>query len=271
MNEQKRRWRAELGTGATSFSCMPKKKILAATSPSSDRASEFKMVVAYDHFGNGICARRFIEGLVQCFEEILTFVPRLFKFEELLRFRVGERLAREVAVADMVVFVADEYVELPDFVENWIRTWEATTRIEGHRLLALFSTSHRENDRVTPVQWRLRQAARRSRMKFVLQAAAPSKTVCRVADADSAADRQMDACRGKKRSLRSATGEAENVIPRTVAGGTIVDLPRTAVTDAIIEVMRARQARTSAPTTLPVSESRAPSPEINQKHALATL
>ena len=82
------------------------------------------------------------------------FCSALFEIRGAFGVRV-ELLVSEVAVANMVVFVADEHVTLPDSVENWIRNVETTTGIEGLRLLALFSTSHRDNNRVTPVQWRL--------------------------------------------------------------------------------------------------------------------
>jgi hypothetical protein len=243
----------------------------AATSPNSDRGSEFKLVVVYDDFGNGICAKKFFDGLAESFGKILTFIPRFLKFEELLSLHVGERLAKEVAVADMVVFVADEYADLPDFVEKWIRTWETTTRIERSRLLALFSTRHRENNRRTPVQSCLRQAARRARMKFLLQAAPLSKTRCRVGGANPKAKRQAGQCRRKGRNLCSAAKWPENVMPRTVAGGTTADLPRTPMTDAIIEVMRARRRATSPPTTPLAHDGRAPRREIDRNRALTDL
>ncbi len=229
MHQQKKRPLAKLGAVVSSFFCGPKKKLFATTSPNAARASEFRLVVAYDDFGNGICAKTFFEGLAESFGEFFTFIPRFLKFEELLKLPVGERLAREAAVADMVVFVADEHVDLPDFVENWIQIWETPTKIEGHRLLALFSTCHRENDRVTPVQWRLRKAARRTRMKFVLQTSPLSRTVSLVGRANSA------------------------------------------VTDAIIEVMRARQRRTSTSIIPPAGDSQVPSPKINQNRAITNL
>jgi hypothetical protein len=271
MNQQKKQPPAKLATDSTALFCRPKKKIFAATSPKSDRASEFKLVVAYDDFGNGICATEFLKRLAESFGEILTFVPRFLKFEELLELRVRELLVREVAVADMVVFVADEHVTLPDSVENWIRTWETTAGIEDLRLLALFSTSHRDNDRMTPVQWRLRQAARRTGMKFVLQATPLSGRGCRVADPNPATTRQAGERRGKWRKSCSAREWPEKAVPRAIAGGMTHDLPHTAVTDAIIHVLQARRRRTSPPTCPFTNDRRKPPPGMNRNHTLINL
>ncbi len=270
MNQQKKQTAAKLATDATAFFCRPKEKIFAATSPKSDRASEFKLVVAYDDFGNGICAKEFFRGLAESFGEMLTFVPRFLKFEELLELRVRELLVSEVAVADMVVFVADEHVTLPDSVENWIRTWETTAGIEDLRLLALFSTSHRDNDRVTPVQWRLRQAARRTGMKFVLQATPLSGRGFRVADPNAATTRQAGEGRGKGCESCGAREWPEKALPRAIAGGMTHNLPHTAVTDAIIHVLRERQRKTSLLTFPLRNGRRTPPPGMNRYHTLAT-
>jgi hypothetical protein len=255
MHLQKERPRAKLGIDASSFSCRLQKEVFAAPSPNSGRGSEFKLVVAYDDFGGAACARRFFERLVESFGEFLTFIPRFLKFEELLRPRIGERLAKEAAVADMVVFVANEDGDLPDLVEEWIRTWETTTGIEGRRLLALLSTSHRENDQCTPVQWRLRQAARRAGMKFVLQATPLSKTGCGLVHANPKAGRPVKVRRRTRRDFCDTGGSSENATRCAAAGKTLARLPPTAVSNAIIEVMRSRQ-RETCPPTIPLANGR---------------
>jgi hypothetical protein len=51
--------------------------------------SEFKLVAAYDDLGNAICARGFIDRLVEGFGEFLTIIPCFLKFEELSERRAG--------------------------------------------------------------------------------------------------------------------------------------------------------------------------------------
>jgi hypothetical protein len=236
-------------------SCPSQNEIPVASS--SDRAVEFKLVVGYDDFGNGICAKTFLRWLVENFAGIINFTPHFLKFEELFRRYVRERLARKVAVADMVVIVARGDASLPDVVEKWVRTWETSAGINGLRLLALLSSSDPGNDGWTPVQSCLRQVARRANMKFVLQATPLYVAERTLADAAPATRQEAGEGRGRKRKSCGASRWPECAVPCSVAEGTTRDLPHTAVTDAIIQVLRARQTRTSPPL------------EMNQKQTQA--
>jgi len=257
---------------ATDFpSCTSQNEIFAAKSSNSGQGSKFKLVVAYDDFGNGICAKQFFRWLEESFAAIINFIPRFMKFEELYRPDDGERLAREVAVADMVVIVAYEDASLSGLVEEWIRTWETTTGIKGCRLLALISSSDRGNYGWTPVQSRLRQVARRTGMKFVLQATPLSGRGCRVAYPNPATTRQAGERRGKWRKSCRAREWPEKAMPRAIGGGMTHDLPHTAVTDAIIHVLRARRRRTSPPTFRLTNDRRTPPPGMNRNHTLTNL
>jgi hypothetical protein len=59
-------------------------------------------------------------------------------------------------------------------------------------------------------------------------------------------------------------------MPCAVADGTTFNLPPTAVTDAIIEVMRAREHKMSPPTFPSANGRRTPPPKMNRNHKLIT-
>ena len=184
---------------------------------------------------------------------------------------VGERLAKEVALADMVVIVAYEHADLPDTMEAWVRSWETTRRIEGRQLLALVSTSHRGNRRRTPVQARLLRVARRTGMKFVLQATPMSKTGCRIADANPKPRQSADERRGTGQNLRGSSASLGNAARRPGTGESSADLHPTAVTNAIIEIMQARQRKAQFPT-VPLANRRCLRPiEANRNRMLTDL
>jgi hypothetical protein len=243
---------ANSATVASSPACKPQKETFAATRPHFGQTSEFKLVIAYDDFGNANCARWLFERLVANLGQSFTFIPRFLKFEELSRPDVGDRLAKEVGVADMVVIVAYEHTDLPDLAKEWVRAWDSTSSIKGRRLLAFLSTGHRENDQWTPVQSRLRQAARRTGMKFVLQSASPSYTGRQLAAANPIARRQVGERRRTGRNLCCVGGSLENAGRCSVSGEVSADLQPTAVTNAIIEVVRTRQRKTQ-PSTIPLA------------------
>jgi hypothetical protein len=271
MNNRRQQPLAKSATSVNSAAHSQQKKIFAGLDPSSGPMSEFKLVVAYDDFGHASCARCFIERLVESLGKILTFIPCFLKFEELSMPHVGERLTREVALADMVVIVAYEHADLPDPMEEWLRSWETTKRIEGRQLLALVSTSHRGNRRGTPVQSCLLQVARRIGMKFVLQATPLSKTGCRVADATSKARRSADERRGTGRNLRGSSGSLGNAAWRPDTGERSADLLPTDVTKAIVKIMQARQRKAQFPT-VPLANRRCLRPlEANRNRMLTDL
>lgn len=226
---------------------------LAGQHPGSGPISEFKLVVAYDDFGHANCARNFMERLVESFGKRLAFIPCFLKFEELSMPHAGERLAREVALADMVVIVAYEHADLPDPMEKWVRSWETTKRTGGPQLLALVSACHPGSRRWTPVQSRLRQVARRTGMKFVLQAASLSETKDGVDDAPAKPGRSWEEPHGTKGDSGGARGSSTNALKVVVAGETPADVHATAVADAIVQLMRARQCQADLPAIAPAN------------------
>jgi hypothetical protein len=271
MNKRRQQPLAKSATSVNSDAHPQQKEIFAGLDPGSGPMSEFKLVVAYDDFGHANCAKCFIERLVESFGEILTFIPCFLKFEELSMPHVGERLAREVALADMVVIVAYEHADLPDPMEEWVRSWETTRRIEGRQLLTLVSTSHRGNRRRTPVQSRLLQVARRTGMKFLLQATPMSKTGCSVADANPKARRSADERRGTGRNLRGSSRSLGKAARRSDTGETSADLHPTAVTKAIAKIMQARQRKAQLPP-IPLANRRCLRPlEANRNRMLTDL
>jgi hypothetical protein len=255
MNHQNNRPLAKFGTVLNPPSCRAQKATCAVISSNSDRESEFKLVVAHDDFSSANRARAFFENLVETFGEILTLIPRFLKFERLATPHVGERVARDAAAADMIVIVAYEHADLPGLVEEWMRTWESTSRIGGRRLLTLLSTSFQENCRWTRVQSRLRQLARSCGMRFVLQATAMSRTRGSAVYENPKLKQTADECRRTRSNLGDTGGLLGNTMRGAAAGGTLVDLQPTAVSNAIIEVMRLRQHKI-CPPTLPLAAGR---------------
>ncbi|HXR09044.1 MAG TPA: hypothetical protein VN765_17015 [Candidatus Acidoferrum sp.] len=226
---------------------------LAGQPPGSGPIAEFKLVVAYDDFGHANCARNFMERLVESFGESLTFVPCFLKFEELSRPDVGERLAREVASADMFVIVAYEHADLPDPMEQWVRSWETTKRTRGCQLLALVSASRSGSRRWTPVQSRLRQVARRTGMKFVLQTASLSEPRDGSDNAPAKAGYSWEERQRTRGDLGGDSGSSTNALEVVVAGEKPADDHVMAAAGAIVQLMRARRCQAHLPTIAPAN------------------
>jgi hypothetical protein len=269
MNNRRQQPLTKSGTSVNSAAHPQQKEIFAGPDPSFGPMSEFKLVVAYDDFGHANCARCFVERLMESFGKILTFIPCFLKFEELSMPHVGERLSREAALADMVVIVAYEHADLPDPMEEWVRSWETSKRIESRQLLALVSASHRGNRRRTPVQSRLLQVARRTGMKFVLQATPMSKTGCSVADANPKASQPADERRGTGRNLRGSSASLGNAARRPGTGESSADLHPTDVTKAIVKIMQARQRKAQFPT-VPLANRRCLRPLAANRNRMLT-
>jgi hypothetical protein len=129
--------------------------------------TEFRLLIAYDDFANGRCAVRFLEKLVDEFGKLFTFIPRLLKFEDLMRPQVARQVEHEAAEADMVVVAAYGDADLPVLVRDWLGKLGPR---EGNRegtLVALFSSGKKGPVNHRPAQWHLRQAARRSERKLL--------------------------------------------------------------------------------------------------------
>jgi hypothetical protein len=165
---------------------------------------------------------------------------------------------------DIIVIVADEQADLHDLAEKFTRGWKMTSGTEGRRLLALFSTCYEANDRWNQTPSRLHQAARRTEVRFDLQTPPMPRLACRVAEAAPPALQRYDECKGKPRNLCDTKQPLNNPLRCAADGETPVDSQRTAVSNAIIEVMRSRQLKTCRPT-IPLANGRCmPSPGTNR-------
>jgi hypothetical protein len=254
MNHQNNRPLAKLETVPNPPSCGAQKATASAINPNIDQESELKLVVAYDDFNRGNRARYFFDGLAERFSNILTFIQRFLKFEQLAKPRAGERQPGEAAAVDIIVIVADEHADLHDLAEEWMRTWKMTSRVEGRRLLALFSTRHQENVPWDQSQSRFHQVARRTGMRFGPQTTPTSKTVCRVAGTNPRALQPSNGCRRTQRNLCDTSRSLSDTLRCAATGDTPVDPQITAVSHAIIEVMRSRQRKTF-PATIPLANA----------------
>jgi len=248
MNHQNNRPLANLEMAPNPPSCGAQQATASAINPNIDQESELKLIVAYDDFNSRNRARLFFERLAERFLNILTFISRFLKFEQLAKPRDRERQPGEAAAVDIIVIVADEHADLHDLAEKWLRTWQMTSRTKVRRLLALFSTRYQENDRWDQRQSRFQQVVRRTGMRFELQTTSTSRTVCRVAGTNLRAVELSDECRRSQRNLCDTRGSLNNTLRCAAAGETPVDPQMTAVSNAIIEVLRSRQCKTCAPT-----------------------
>jgi hypothetical protein len=248
MNPQNNRPLAKLETVPNSPSCGAQKATASAINPNIYQEPELKLVVAYDDFNSGNRARYFFGGLAERILNSLTFIPRFLKFEQLAKPRADDRQPEKAAAVDIIVILADAHADLHDLSEEWMRTWKMTSKMEGRRLLALFSTRHQENDRWDQSQSRLHQVARRTGMRFALQTTPTCRTVCRVAGTKPQALQSSDECRRTQRNLCDTSQSLSNTLRCGAAGETPVDPQMSAVSNAIIEVMRSRQRKTFSPT-----------------------
>jgi hypothetical protein len=128
---------------------------------------EFKLLIAYDDFANGRYAMRFLERLVDEFGRLFSFIPRLLKFEDLMRPQVAEQVEKEAAEADMVVVAAYGEADLPTLVKDWLCKLGPRKGKDDGTLVALFSSGKEGTASHRPAQWHLRKAARRSDREFV--------------------------------------------------------------------------------------------------------
>jgi hypothetical protein len=248
MNHQDNRALAKWRTVPKPPSCEAQKASSSAINPNFDQESELKLVLVYDDFSSGNRARYFFEGLSEKFSKILTFISSFLKSEELAKPQVFERPPRKAPAVDIIVIVADAHADLHDLAQEWMRTWKTTSRMEGRRLLALFSTRHQENDRWDQSQLRFRQVARRTGMRFELPTTRTSRTVCRVAGTNPRALQPSDECSKTLRNLSDTSRSLSNALRCNAAGETPVNPQMTAVSNAIIAVMKARQRKTFSPT-----------------------
>jgi hypothetical protein len=264
MNHQNNRALAKWRTVPIPPSCGAQKATASAINPNIDQESELKLVVAYDDFRSGIRARNLFERLSERFSKIIAFIPRFLKFEQLAKPCASEREPGEAAAVDIIVIVADEHVDLHDLAEDWMRTWKMTRRTAGRRLLALFSACHEENDRRHQTQSRLQQVARRTGMRFDLRTPPMPRMIRRVAEATPRALQRLDECGGKLRNLCETSRSLSSTPRRAAAAETPVDPQMTAVSNAIIEVLRSRQRKASAPIIPLTNGKRMRAPETNQ-------
>jgi hypothetical protein len=271
MNHQDNRALAKWRTVPKPPSCEAQKASSSAINPNFDQESELKLVLVYDDFSSGNRARYFFEGLSEKFSKILTFISSFLKSEELAKPQVFERPPRKAPAVDIIVIVADAHADLHDLAQEWMRTWKTTSRMEGRRLLALFSTCHQENDRCDQSQSRFQQVVRRNGMRFDLQATPTSRTVSPAAGTNPRAVQSSDECRRTQRRLCDTSRSLTDTLRCAAAAETPVDLHLTAVSNAIIDLLRSKQ-RKASPLTMPLTNGRyMRSPETNHIHISSNL
>jgi hypothetical protein len=241
MNHQKNWPLARLGIFASPPLCKSKKVASSAINRNFDLESEFKLVVAYDDFSNANRPRVFFVALAEYLAKILAVVPRFLRVGQLAPRHTSDSVRREAATVDIIVLVAREHTDLPSLAKEWMRTWKKTGRMERRRLLALFSSSHQGDDRCAQTESNMCQIGERAGMEFLMQATQTSRMGSRIADANLKEKPSADKCRRTPCDLRVTSTPLESFRSCVAVGKTPVNLQPTAVSKAIIEVMRLRQ------------------------------
>ena len=118
----------------------------------------------------------------------------------------------------------------------------------GCQLLALVSASRSGSRRWTPVQSRLRQVARRTGMKFVLQTASLSEPRDGSDNAPAKAGYSWEERQRTRGDLGGDSGSSTNALEVVVAGEKPADDHVMAAAGAIVQLMRARQRQAHLPT-----------------------
>ena len=249
MNDQKTRPSAKLSTLAIARSGKMQKARTSPTHQNFDRAAEFKLVVAYDYFSKVNWAEYLFEPLARKVRKLFTLIQRFLKFKEFSQHHAVERQPIEAAAVHIVAIVAEEQADLLNLAEQWTQRWKKAGRAEDRRLLALFSTRLKENNRWANPQARLPQFVRRTGKRFDLQAT-KMPIMRRVPDTNPKATQAMHEDR---KTMRSIFDNGLDQIPRQGAAsaetivGIQLGIQSTAVSKAIIDVMRLRQRKSCSP------------------------
>ncbi len=242
-------------------SLLAQKQASPAESVSFVHDSDSKWVVSYDDFSTTNWAWRFFKGLAKRLSLILTLVPRVLRFQGVANSKLAGRPSRESTVVDIVVIVSLGPANLRELVRRWMRTWKMAERMEGCRLLALFSAGPQKGGQWAKSYSCPPQAAHCTGMNFSPQANSVWTPGSRPPGGNPKPLAAAEECRRAPRRSAGANPLLNNPMWRAVGGASLAGPAPTPVTNAIIDIMRSRQ-RKSCPSTGPAANSRrARSPE----------
>ena len=128
---------------------------------------EFNVVLAYDEFAGGVCAKGFFDSLAGAHGNLFQFRCQLWKFDVLGLSHLFEAAARDAAGADMVVFAIRESQQLPAEVRRWINRWLPFKQAESSALVLLLGGESGHAGKSTGARATLRELAEGANLRFL--------------------------------------------------------------------------------------------------------
>jgi len=139
---------------------------LRVTQPGTD-ARRLTAVAAYEDSATETRVNEFCTSLVQHLGRKCEVTKHMWLLSELRVSQLRTIAAGEAAAADVILVSLHHADSLPAEVENWVELWLARKGPQPKVLLALFDPPHRGIS--TSMQARLKEAASRGRMEFLVQ------------------------------------------------------------------------------------------------------
>ena len=127
---------------------------------------EFNVVVAYDEFAAGVCAKGFFDSLACAYGNLFQFRCQLWKFDVLGLSHLLEAAARDAAGADMVVFAIRESQQLPADVRRWINRWLPFKQADSSAFVLLLGGESGHAGSSTGARATLRELAEGASLRF---------------------------------------------------------------------------------------------------------
>ncbi len=97
----------------------------------------FSVVLAYDKYADGICAKEFFDRLVFDHGELFQFTCHLWRFDVLQEPQLFDAATRDALGADMIVFAVRQNQEPPVEARRWIDRWLSSKQADSSALVLL--------------------------------------------------------------------------------------------------------------------------------------
>lgn len=130
-----------------------------------DLSSQFKVVMLFEDFATGVCAKSTMDRVIENLESHFPFEIKFWRFDllELLHFR--EMAATEAADADMVIVSAHGGPQIPDGVKNWLQLW-LNRRLGGECALVELLDNQYGSSGSWPIHGLLQTVASKAHLDF---------------------------------------------------------------------------------------------------------
>lgn len=132
-----------------------------------NRATNFKVFIAYESFESGLKAVEVYQHLLRRFENDFSFDVDFWRFEALQVPSIEQRAAEQASKADMVVIAVDGVRRLAVEFQHWIETW--IRKKVGQDSALVFLAKHPSEIEASSTYFRayLRGVAVRGDMTFI--------------------------------------------------------------------------------------------------------